>query len=223
MRPLDQLTDTQIISRVLQGETKLYELIVRRFNPYLYKVGRSYNFGHEDTEDLMQDTFVDAYRNLAHFEERSNFKTWLIRIMLNNCYHKKEKASFRYEHSGVQITDKMQPMFETMDLDTNKQINNRELGFLIESSLEKIPQEYRMVFSLREINGFNVEETSEILHISPSNVKTRLSRAKSMLRKQFEKAYSPLDLYEFNLIYCDGIVRRVMEEIGIESSSINPI
>lgn len=222
MRTLDQLTDTEIISRVLQGETKLYELIVRRFNPYLYKVGRSYNFGHEDTQDLMQDTFVDAYRNLSHFEQRSNFKTWLIRIMLSNCYHKKEKASYRYEDTGVQINEKMQPMFETMDLDTSKQINNRELGYLIETSLEKIPEEYRMVFSLREINGFNVEETSEILHISTSNVKTRLSRAKSMLRKQFENAYSPLDLYEFNLIYCDAIVERVMAEIAVKSTEIKP-
>ena len=222
MRTLDQLTDTEIISRVLQGETKLYELIVRRFNSYLYKVGRSYNFGHEDTQDLMHDTFVDAYRNLSHFEQRSNFKTWLIRIMLSNCYHKKEKASYRYEDTGVQINEKMQPMFETMDLDTSKQINNRELGYLIETSLEKIPEEYRMVFSLREINGFNVEETSEILHISTSNVKTRLSRAKSMLRKQFENAYSPLDLYEFNLIYCDAIVERVMEEIAVKSTEIKP-
>ena len=97
MQQFEKYTETEIIGRILKGEKALYEIIVRRFNPYLYKIGRSYNFNHEDTEDLMQDSFVDAYKNLSQFEGRSGFKTWIIRIMLNNCFRKKEKSSFKNE------------------------------------------------------------------------------------------------------------------------------
>ena len=73
------------------GETALYEIIIRRYNPYLYKTGRSYGYNHQDTEDLMQETFINAYTNLKKFENRSSFKTWVTRIMLNNCFQKKEE------------------------------------------------------------------------------------------------------------------------------------
>ncbi|MCE7934086.1 MAG: hypothetical protein DYG96_05780 [Chlorobi bacterium CHB2] len=91
----EKLTEAEIIRRITDGEKALYEIIVRRFNPYLYKVGRSYNYTHDDTLDLMQDTFIDAYKNLRQFEGRSDFKTWIIRIMMNNCYRKREKSSFK--------------------------------------------------------------------------------------------------------------------------------
>ena len=86
-----ELAEAEIIERIVEGDKSLYEIIVRRFNPFLYKIGRSYNYSHEDTQDLMQDTFIDAYKNLAHFKGGSTFKTWITRIMMNNCFHKKEK------------------------------------------------------------------------------------------------------------------------------------
>lgn len=209
----EQLTETAIIARVLAGEKTLYELIVRRFNSYLYKIGRSYNFNHEDTQDLMQDTYVDAFKSLSQFEHYSSFKTWLIRIMLNNCYHKKQKFSFKNEHAREIKNEHLIPMFDHTEHDANKQIYNRELGQVIEKSLTQIPEDYRMVFSLREMNGLNVAETAELLQISPTNVKVRLNRAKSMLRKEIEKSYSVSELYEFNLIYCDAMVDRVLRKI----------
>ena len=95
--------------------------------------------------------------------------------------------------------------------DATNEVVNRELNHVIEKSLEQIPNEYRMVFSLREITGLNVAETAETLNISESNVKVRLNRAKSMLRKQIENKYTAADIFDFNLIYCDAMVSRVME------------
>lgn len=213
MKNFDHLTDIEIVGRILSGDTPLYELIVRRYNPYLYKIGRSYNYNHEDTQDLMQDTYVDAFKNLSRFENRSAFKTWLVQIMLNNCYRKKEKFSYKNEFPRDILNENSIPMFNNSNNDAGKQSNSRELGRIIEQSLSQIPEDYRMVFSLREMNGFNVAETAELLQISESNVKTRLSRAKSMLRKEIEKFYSIHDIYEFNLIYCDDMVNRVMEKI----------
>lgn len=204
--------EKELIERILQGEKSLFELIVRRFNPLLYKVGRSYNLNHEDTQDLMQETFIDAYKYLPTFQGRSEFKTWIIRIMMNHCYRKKEKSSYKYEILQ-DARENTSIMFSDSNHDLEKIIYTKELGQIIEAALQKIPFEYRMTFSLREIIGMTVSETAGLLQISEANVKVRLNRAKSMLRREIEKSYPPKELFEFNLIYCDKIVDRVMKVI----------
>lgn len=210
---MNQYTDTELINKILEGELALYEILIRRNNPFLYKIGRSYNYNHEDTQDLMQDTFIDSYLNLSKFENRSSFKTWIIKIMINNCYKKLHKLGYKNEII-TEINEKAIPMFsDNSHTDTNKVIMAKELNFVIENALIQIPLDYRIVFSLREITGLNVEETAQSLNISESNVKVRLNRAKAMLRKQIEKSYTTTDLYDFNLIYCDAMVLNVMNKI----------
>lgn len=210
---MNQYTDTELVNKILEGELALYEILIRRNNPYLYKIGRSYNYNHEDTQDLMQDTFIDTYLNLSKFENRSSFKTWIIRIMINNCYKKLQKLGYKNEIS-TEINEKAIPMFtDNSNTDTNKVIMAKELNFVIENALIQIPLDYRMVFSLRKIAGLNVAETAQSLNISENNVKVRFNRAKAMLRKQIEKSYTETDLYEFNLIYCDAMVLNVMNRI----------
>jgi len=213
MNPINKLSEEEIIQRILAGEKPLYELIVKRFNPTLYKIGRSYNFNHQDTQDLMQDSFIDAYKNLKQFEGRAHFKTWIIRIMLNNCYRKKEKLSFKNELT-TDFNENAKPMFSNTQYNAVNNIQNRELGHIIENALATITEDYRIVFSLREINGLNVAETAELLGISEANVKVRLNRAKTILRNKIELAYSNVELYEFNLQYCDAIVINVMQKIN---------
>lgn len=208
-----ELTDAEVSERILNGEKSLYEIIIRRFNSYLYKIGRSYNYNHEDTQDLMQDTFIDAYKSLSQFEGRSSFKTWISRIMHHNCFRKKKKFSFKKEIIQ-EINDDSTPMFQQTDNDTRKVLQNRELKAIVEDALGKIHEDYRMVFSLREINGFNVAETAELLNISEANVKVRLNRSKAMLRNEIKKSYSATELFEFNAIYCNAMVKKVMEIIN---------
>lgn len=207
------LDDAIIIREIINGNKALYELLIRRNNPVLYKIGRTYNFSHEDTQDIMQDTFVNAYLHLKQFENRSSFKTWIIKIMLNNCYRKKQKFSFKNE-TAEDISDKAKPMFsDPQHTDTSILVINKELNCIMEHALQYIPIDYRLVFSLREMNHFSVKETSDILNITEANVKTRLTRAKSLMRKEIEKSYQPADIFEFNLLYCDGMVNRVMNRI----------
>jgi RNA polymerase sigma factor (sigma-70 family) len=206
-----QYSDNDIIAKVITGETGLFEILIRRYNPYLYKTGRSYNYSHEDTQDLMQESFISAYLNLAKFENRSSFKTWIIRIMLNQCWQKQQKLSYKNE-TRQEISENSASMFVS-PTDTQSAIMNKELNNVIENALKEVPGNYRMVFTLREINGMNVAETADAMNISETNVKVRLNRAKAMLRTQIEKSYSSEDIFEFNLIYCDAIVNRVMERI----------
>ena len=214
VRIFETLSDIEIIQKIIGGEAALFEILIRRNNAFLYKTGRSYGYSHEDTQDLMQDTFINAYSYLPKFENRSSFKTWIIKIMLNNCFQKQKKFSFKNEITNT-INEKSIPMFSNhQHTDANKEVVNRELNHVIEKSLEQIPIEYRLVFSLREISGLNVAETAEALKISESNVKVRLNRAKLMLRKQIENKYTAADIFEFNLIYCDAMVHKVMKAIN---------
>ena len=102
--------------------------------------------------------------------------------------------------------------------DTTNSVFNKELGLVVEEAMQHIPLDYRMVFTLREVNGLSVDETAEVLQISHSNVKVRLNRAKAMLRKEIETSYTPEDIFEFNLIYCDALVENVMSKLRDISS-----
>ncbi|MBC7875289.1 MAG: sigma-70 family RNA polymerase sigma factor [Ferruginibacter sp.] len=211
---VESIPDIEIIQQITNGEKGLFEILIRRNNPFLYKIGRTFGYNPEDTKDLVQETFISAYLNLSKFENRSSLKTWLIKIMLNNCFQKQKKISFKNEIiNSNTIYEKSTPMYANRQYaDTNKIVTNGELRHVIETALHQIPVEYRMVFSLREIAGLNIAETADSLNITESNVKVRLSRAKSMLRKEIGKMYSPEDIYEFNLKHC--AVNSVMNKIN---------
>ncbi|MEO5967155.1 MAG: sigma-70 family RNA polymerase sigma factor [Ferruginibacter sp.] len=189
----EKYSEFEVIQRVLAGEIGMFEILIKRTNPFLYKTGRSYNLNHEDTQDLMQDTLIDCFNNLKGFKNLSTFKTWAIKIMLNNCYKKKHKMSFKNEYP-LEIRDMSIPMFSSAT-DTNNAILNKELNTVIENALAQIPEAYRMVFSLRKVIGLSVIETAEALEISEANVKVRLNRAKTMLRSEIEKTYDKGEIY----------------------------
>ena len=215
---MEEYSEADIIQKILQGDVGLFEILIRRSNALLYKTGRSYNYSHEDTQDLMQDTFINAYTGLKTFSGIASFKTWIIKIMLNNCFKRKQKFSFKNE-LAAEISDKSKPMFLNEYADANKTVVNRELSSVIERALQQLPLDYRMVFSLREITGLTVLETAEALNISTTNVKVRLNRAKAMLRKEIERSYAPEDIFEFNLKYCDAMVNAVMGKIKTMDNS----
>ena len=211
---IEQYSEEEIIDKIILGETKLYEILIRRYNGPLYKIGRTYHFSHDDTEDLMQEAYISAFYSLSKFEKKASFKTWISRIMLHKCYHKKQTNEVKLATKmETDQTEKLTPMFQQTQ-NTEKSFLNKELGHVLEVALNKIPTDYSIVFTLRELNGLSVAETQESLNISESNVKTRLNRAKKMLKSEIEKIYAPEEIFEFNLKYCDGIVNRVMNEIN---------
>lgn len=195
----EALSDAELIHRILKGEAGLYEAIVRKYSGYLYKVGRSYGYTHEDTQDLMQETYVNVYLHLKDFEYRSSFKTWMIKIMLHQCYQRKQKSSYQMEvPAGNDSDDKSIPMFCDLGADTGKTVINTELKEVEEAAVRHMPASYQTVFRLREVKGLSINETAEKLHITKANVKVRLHRAKSMLRKEIRDIYSPSEIFEFS-------------------------
>ena len=209
---LEDLNDFTIIDQVLNGDQSQFAELIRRNNASLYKAGRGYNYSHEDTQDIMQDSYIDAYMNLSKFEKRSSFRTWILRIMINNCHKRRQKRLFTNEVSK-EINEYATPLFAPTNADTQHMILNNELNEIITHALKEVPEDYRVVFTLREITGLSVKETADILQITETNVKVRLNRAKAMLRKKVEQTYNPEEIFEFNLVFCDLMVSNVMNKL----------
>lgn len=208
-------TDIEVLQDVISGDTNRFQVLIRRYNSTLYKIARGYGFDHHDAEDLMQDTYISVYQNLSKFRNDSSFKTWIIKIMLNQCFHKTKKNEYkRTQTASLFATSKNEGMFPVRNQnETGRSVINKELNQVIEATLDKLPENYRITFTLRELSGLNVNETADIMNTTPSNVKVRMNRAKLMLRKEIEKIYSAEEIYEFNLVYCDKMLARVMNKI----------
>jgi RNA polymerase sigma factor (sigma-70 family) len=205
------LSDAEVLEKVLAGESSLYEIIIRRYNPLLYKIGRSYGLLHEDVQDVMQETYITGYEKLYQFQGKSQLSTWLTRIMINKCIYRMKR---RVDNIPLNITD-AHIEEQTAGNAAEKFPLQNELKRIMEVSLEKLPEAYRLVFLLRETENFSVAQTAEALNITEINVKVRLNRAKSMLRENIEQWYSKSDIYEFNLKYCSEVVDAVLKDIQV--------
>lgn len=208
-------SDSQLIGQITAGTTALFEVLIRRYNPVLYKIARSYGFNHHDAEDLMQDTHVAAYQHLHQFEGKASYKTWVSKIMIHKCLYKLNHGQGRREQPGSDIIYEDERLMMAPDKNPTPEQSslNKEFAAILEQALRQLPLPYRSVFLLRQVEGFSVAETSEMLNISQVNVKVRFNRAKAMLQKELEQFYVSSSVYEFNLVYCDAIVQRVFKAI----------
>ncbi|MEP6950804.1 MAG: RNA polymerase sigma factor [Ginsengibacter sp.] len=209
----DTVSDNEIISRVLQSEKNLYANIVRRYNQRLYRVGMSIINDDAEVEDVMQVAYIKAYENLGKFEFKSAFSTWLTRILINESLlrMKKRKQILNINDDVVsdqiyqsQLVDSQTPLMNVV---------NSELKGILEKAIRRLPEKYRAVFVMREIENMNVAETRECLDLSEVNVKVRLNRAKAMLKNSVSAYYQKDDILNFHLLRCDRIVENVMKQI----------
>jgi RNA polymerase sigma-70 factor (ECF subfamily) len=201
---VNQLPDTAIIRRIVAGEKELFELIVRRYNQRLYRTGMAVLGNDSEVEDMMQNAYINAYEHLAGFEQRSQFATWLTRIMLNLCFAQKRKR---------QILSSTDQASNCIHMTTPENLLvNKELSKVLEQAIERLPEKYRLVFVLREIEQLSVRETSELLQIHEPNVKVRLNRARTMLKSDLS-GYMQTNIYNFHLTRCDSMVLYVLSHI----------
>lgn len=203
------LSDNEVIKRVLLGEKDLYAIIIRRHNQRLYRVGMAIINNDAEVEDAMQVTYINAWENLGKFKFLSSFSTWLTRIMVNECLRIKKRKHFlemKEEMINWSQQNLKQPNAVT-------KLVNDELKKAMERAIQDLPEKYRAVFILRELEEMSVAETKECLAISEVNVKVRLNRAKSMLRNSLSGIYKSENIFEFHLSRCDRMVDNVMKQI----------
>jgi RNA polymerase sigma-70 factor, ECF subfamily len=200
------LSDEEIVRRVLEGETSLFELLIRRYNQRLYRATRAILRYEDEAEDAMQEAYVSAFAHLDQFAGEARFSTWLTKIAV-------------YEALGrLRRRKRMDDMPEIVSSSASpeRKAYGREIQAAIESAVDTLPPLYRSVFVLREIEELTGAETGDCLGISEETVKTRLHRARGLLRHRLERSLgAALDgAFQFGAQRCDRITARTMDRIG---------
>ena len=218
LTPQQTLSDEDIVERVLAGEIELYEILMRRYNQRLYRVARAILADDGEAEDVMQDAYVRAYTHLSQFAGRARFATWLTRIAVYEAL-----ARARRGRRLVQIEDLSPRKEDSMPLSSlssaergpEQQAIQRNLQALLETAIDALPESFRSVLVLREVEGLSTAETADSLGISESLVKTRLHRAHAALRQDIEsRSRATLaSSFPFHLSRCDRVVAAVFERI----------
>ena len=211
------LADDDVVSRVRSGETGLYEMLMRRYNQRLFRVIRSVVTDDEEAEDVLQEAWVRAYEHLDQFEGRASFATWVTRIAFHEALAR-IRTSKRWtplensEGETMAEADRRQSTPETPE----SQAIRSQLGQVLRTAVDALPETYRSVFVLREVEQMSTSETAECLELSEEAVKTRLHRSRALLRRDLENRLGPAiaEAYVFLGARCDRIVARVLERIG---------
>ena len=206
------LSDQAVVSRVTEGETGLFEILMRRYNQRLFRIIRGYLRDDEEIRDAMQNTYLKAFDKLHQFQGNSSFSTWLIRIGINEALlrikeMKKGRAIFLYpeEMKSLQVEDKQ--------INTEKSMIRRESGLLLEKAIDSLPEKYRVVYILKEVEGISNEEICLMMDLSESNLRVRLHRAKAILKESLLSLTPVTDIFEFGNNRCDDLVAVVMDKI----------
>ena len=207
------VSDHEIISRILQGEKDLYALIIRRFNARLYRVGMSIINDDAEVEDVMQVAYIKAYEHLGKFAFKSSFSTWLTRILINESLLRLKKRKLTLHLNDLMMNSEMSSFYPVDGQTPASKTMNTELRTILEEAIKKLPEIYRTVFVMREIENMNIVETKECLDISEANVKVRLNRAKTLLRESLSHYYKKEDILHFHLSRCDKMVDGVFTQL----------
>ena len=211
------LSDEEVVARVRAGETPLFELLMRRYNQRLFRAIRSVIVADADAEDVLQEAWVRAFEHLDQFAGKAAFSTWVTKIALYEAFGRvrKGKRFTALENDDGEIMAEAQRGMTNTD-DPEKQAMRGELGQALQLAVERLPETYRTVFVLREVERLSTIETAECLNLSEEAVKTRLHRSRALLRRDLETQMGPAlsETYAFMGHRCDRVVAAVMERIA---------
>jgi RNA polymerase sigma-70 factor (ECF subfamily) len=213
--------DQEVVARVRAGEVDLFEVLMRRYNQKLYRAARSvFPNDPSEAEDIVQDAWVRAFEHLDQFEGRAQLSTWLVRITLHEAW---SRARRRRRLGSLDDSPEEEAAMQaaTPGPDPEKDASALEMRVFLEEAVAALPENYRTVFVLRSIEDMSTEETAECLDLSSDVVKTRLHRARGLLRRELlaRAGSSVAALYPFADAHCDRIVSGVLTHVAARKAA----
>jgi len=210
-----EYSDMETIQQVLDGNSAMFELLMRRYNERIYRAARSIVRDEQEAEDVMQQAYVNAFTHLRQFNGSAQFSTWLTRIAINEALARVRRRG-RYEAFDDDLSNVEPFMSSNPAQSPERQAFAGELRGLLEWAIDAMPDGMREVFVLREVEGLSTSEVAECLGVSDDVVKTRLSRGRAMLRRLLMErtgATAP-EAFRFYRPRCDRVVAQVLARIG---------
>lgn len=207
------ISDEEVVTRVLAGETALFEILMRRHNQRLYRIVRGIVRNDTQSEDIMQDAYVRAYEHLSQYRGQAAFAAWLTRIAVNEALGRLRGIT-RFEE--LKEGDDSMDRFPASQPTPEQVAIQSELQRLLESLVDALPDGNRAVFIMRDVEGMDTTETAHALSITEDNVKVRLHRARATLRQGLsDLADSHVrSAFQFHATRCDRVVHSVFERLA---------
>jgi RNA polymerase sigma-70 factor (ECF subfamily) len=220
LAPSSATADAELVQRAIGRDETAIRSIMQANNRRLYRLARGILRNDSEAEDVVQETYVRALTHLADFRGDSSLATWLARIAMNEAL-----GRLRRQRPGVDLDSLPPGTLEAQIIqfphsatseDPEKTMAQREIQRVVEHAIDELPDLFRIVFITRVIEGMNVEETAEILGLKPETVKTRLHRARTMLRENVEKKIGPvvMEAFPFAGKRCERLTTAVLKRLG---------
>jgi RNA polymerase sigma-70 factor (ECF subfamily) len=213
--------DAELVQRALARDDAAFRTIMERYNRRLYRIARSILRNDSEAEDVVQEAYVNAFAHLDGFRGESSLATWLSRITMNEALGRlrRERPAVELEAFEAQRAEAQIIQFPQTATsgDPERTMAQREILQLVELATDNLPEIFRIVFITRVIEGMSVEETAELLGLQPQTVKTRLHRARRLVRDQLDKQIGPvlMDAFPFAGRRCERMTKAVMQRLGL--------
>jgi RNA polymerase sigma-70 factor (ECF subfamily) len=213
----EELPDEELVIRVLAGERALYRQLLRRHNQKLFRAVRAVLRDDADAEDVVQHTWVTAFRQLAGFRGEARFSTWLLRIGVNEAA---SRLRARRRHGELALVDDGDGNMPRHDRTPEDEAASAELGRVLERHIDELPDLYRTVFVLRDVEELDTRETAICLGLTEETVRVRLHRARHQLQQALagDLGAAAADSFRFDGARCDRIVALVEAALGLRAS-----
>ncbi|HEX7909206.1 MAG TPA: RNA polymerase sigma factor [Paraburkholderia sp.] len=215
--------EQELVRRIAAGDRDAFELLMRRYNRRLYRVARVTIGNDAEAEDVLQEAYLLAYRRIGQFRGDASLFTWLSRLVLNECFGRMRKEARR--HKLIPMVDMNESVEVEMDARAanepdlpEKAAARAEVRAILERKLDVLPEAFRTVFVLRSVEELSIEETAQCLGLPEATVRSRHSRARSMLRESLGREFDDAerDLFEFGGAHCDRTVMKVLTRLADE-------
>jgi RNA polymerase sigma-70 factor (ECF subfamily) len=214
--------ETDLVARARARDEVAVRSIMQANNRRLYRIARGILRNDGEAEDVVQETYVRAFTHLDGFRGDSSLSTWLARIAMNEAL-----GRLRVRRPSVDVNSLAPGVLEariipfphsTPSEDPEKSMAQREIQQVVEHAIDELPDAFRIVLITRVIEGMNLEETAEILGLKPETVKTRLHRARAMLRDNVERKIGPvvMEAFPFAGKRCARLTDAVLQRLSLE-------
>jgi len=222
---LDPADDSELARRIGTGDHAAFERLMRAYNAKLFRVARSILRDDAEAEDALQEAYLDAYRHITDFRGDARLSTWLTRIVVNHALMRRRKqvrdrsvVAFGDERWGAH--QERDVADETTESPTTGMMR-AEIRKVLEQRIDELPLAFRTVFVMRDVEDMTVQETAECLSIPPATVRTRLFRARALLREALARDMdsATVEVFGFAGQRCDRIVSAVLARLNQDAAS----
>jgi RNA polymerase sigma-70 factor, ECF subfamily len=214
--------DGELLKRARQGDAAAFDRLIRRHDKHLYRIARSVLPDEQEAEDVVQETYIRAFTGLRGFRGAASFRTWLTRIALNEAIRRRQRGrpamvNLDALHAAQERSRQPIHSLTARDHDPELATAHSQIRKMLEEAIDTLPMAFRIVFIMRDVEEIGIGDTAKLLGLREETVKTRLHRARRMLREHLGEQFASAlkDVFPFEKPRCNALVQRLLDQVGL--------